>query len=70
MTAANHHWQACCSRVLARADSLASAIRRGTMNASAWEGVMASFIDQPAYPREWRADLLAVSRERITGSTP
>lgn len=67
MTAGSSHWTACCARVINRADSLADAIRKGTMNASAWEGVMESFIDQPAYPREWHADLLDVARERIAG---
>lgn len=53
---------------MAYADELWAAVRAGRMNASAVEGVMRSFLEQPAYS-DYRVGLLRLALKR-SGEQP
>lgn len=57
----------CKRRAFARADELIAAIRKGSMNASAFEGVMQSYLEQPGYDETTRAVLLSMCVRRLEG---
>lgn len=61
------YFNQCKRSVLNFADGLADAVRAGRMHASAVEGRIESFLDQPAYYPEWRQVLFNLAMERISG---
>jgi hypothetical protein len=60
------HFERCKAHALGHADVLIGRIRMGQINASAFEGLMESFLDLPTY-RDYRAKLLALAKTRFDG---
>lgn len=57
------HIERCRAEVHRQAAHLADAIIFGRMNASAFEGIIYSFVEQPAYPKDARGDLIKEALE-------
>ena len=62
----NDHFQRCRDRALGHADVLIGRIRLGQINASAFEGLMDSFLNQAAF-RGYRQKLLDLALTRLDG---
>lgn len=61
------HYDRCRALVLGHADELIEAIKAGRLNAAAFEGLMCSYLDHPAFWPDWREQLLALALQRHTG---
>lgn len=59
------HNMRCKESVAKRADELAAAIRNGTLNASVFERLMLSFIDQPAFSLMDKRELMKIAMYRV-----
>jgi hypothetical protein len=57
----------CKEAVLAYADYLIERIKAGKMNASAFEGLVSSYIEQPGYDATFRDRLLNCALTRMDG---
>lgn len=55
------HWERCKASVLAYAADLHKAVRNGALNESAVEGLIGSYLTQPAFYPEWYAGLLKLA---------
>jgi hypothetical protein len=58
------HWEQCRARVLAHADVLWSRVAARKLNASAVDGLLWSYLNQPAYYAEWQIELHHQAMER------
>lgn len=57
----------CRARVLAYTDELIEAIKVGRLNASAFDGLIRSYVYQPAYDAVFRAKLVGLALTRLDG---
>ena len=59
------HFEKCCASMINQADMLIERIKNQKLNVGAFEGLMSSFLDRPAYYPEWRDPLLTMALERL-----
>lgn len=64
----SNHYNACLNNVLSYAKGLRDAVSKKRLNAGACEGLITSFLKQPAYYPEWRSQLLKEALKEIEAS--
>ena len=57
----------CRASILSYADHLVSEVKDGRLNEAAFEGLITSKLDAPAYDVTFRDRLLALAMQRLTG---